>query len=62
MSIRNSKNIKPGDWIRFYQSGRLVIGVVAYIQDDGWRAMAQTDIGACNLDDILEYRREESRV
>lgn len=50
-------NINVGDWIRFYQSGVLVIGVVQYLEKDLLGYMvAKTDIGAVDTRYILEAR------
>lgn len=49
--------IKPGSWVRFYQGGILVIGVVQYLEKDllgYW--IAKTDIGQVDTKYILETR------
>lgn len=49
--------IKVGDWVRFYQSGKMVIGVVQYLEKDLLGYMiAKTDIGSCDTRYILEAR------
>jgi len=42
-----SKVVEPGDWIRFYQAGRLVVGVLQYItyEDGPCEPSYCTDIG-----------------
>ena len=51
-------NIKVGDWIRFYQGGVLVIGVVQYVEKDLLGYMiANTDIGPIDSRYVLEVRR-----
>lgn len=59
-----SKRIaKVGDWVRFYQGGKLVIGVVAYrVKDDvlgGWELM--TDVGTIDEKYVQEIRSEVQR-
>ena len=51
-------NVKVGDWIRFYQGGVLVIGVVQYVEKDylGY-LIANTDIGKIDSRYVLEVRR-----
>lgn len=51
-------NIKVGDWVRFYQSGIIVIGVVEYITKDKYdgKISIKTDIGAIDSDYVLEKR------
>lgn len=49
--------VKVGDWVRFYQCGKLVIGVVQYIEKDLLGYMiAKTDIGQVDCRYILEAR------
>jgi len=52
--------MKPqiGDWIRFYQNGHLVIGVVQYISKDvlGYEH-CDTDAGMVRSDSVREIRR-----
>lgn len=51
--------VKPGDWVRFYQNGALVIGVVQYVrQDDTFssRFHVHTDIGSVWASEVLECR------
>jgi hypothetical protein len=53
--------IRVGDWIRFQQSGRLMVGIVQYLRPrSSWDStiVYQTDIGVVCRDDILEMRRE----
>ena len=49
---------KVGDWVRFYQNGKLTIGVVEYIEKDllGY-ANLKTDIGCIDIRYVLEARR-----
>lgn len=50
---------KIGDWIRFFQSGNLVIGVVAYIRDQDYYPYETelcTDIGVVGLSNVREVR------
>lgn len=50
---------KVGDWIRFYQAGRLVIGVVSYIEFNSTFDSCpryQTDLGEVSEDYIKEGR------
>jgi hypothetical protein len=52
-------NPQPGDWIRFYTDGRLVIGVVQYVRPrSSWQRCDTvcTDVGAISADRILETR------
>ena len=52
-----NETIKVGSWIRFYQGGFLVIGVVQYIEKDllgYW--IAKTDIGQVDTRYVLEAR------
>ena len=58
--MAQSWDILPGDWVRFYQNGKLVIGVVAYIRPrSSWQShdTAETDIGAVSVEFIREVRR-----
>jgi hypothetical protein len=51
--------VKIGDWVRFYQGGKLVIGVAQYLEKDllgYW--IVKTDIGAIDERYILEARGE----
>ena len=49
--------VKVGDWVRFYQDGILVIGVVQYMEKDilGY-TIAKTEIGSIDIRYILEVR------
>lgn len=47
---------KPGDWIRFYRDGLLVIGVVQYVGGYGDPTYIQTDIGTVEAEYVLEVR------
>lgn len=53
------REIKVGDWVRFYQGGRLVVGIVQYVQPRIDRQdYVQTDIGAIKESYVLEVRRD----
>lgn len=49
---------KVGDWVRFYQNGKLTVGVVEYIEKDslGYTNL-KTDIGSIGVQYVLEARR-----
>lgn len=52
-----NKDVEIGSWVRFYQGGTLVIGVVQYLEKDYlgfWKA--KTDIGEVDTRQILEVR------
>ena len=47
-----------GDWVRFYQSGKLVIGQVEYIAKGiTGRYEIKTDIGSITEDFVFEVRK-----
>lgn len=51
--------VKPGDWVRFYRSGALVIGKVEYLDvEDTYqrRVLLRTDAGTVRQDCVLEVR------
>jgi hypothetical protein len=55
--------IQPGDWVRFYRDGKLVIAVVEYLgepstsyYDSYNKEFVCTDHGRVHVDDILEVR------
>lgn len=53
--------VGPGDWVRFYLGGRLVIGVVQYVRVDEMnsnRIHVHTDAGTTWASGVLEARRE----
>lgn len=51
--------ILPGDWVRFYQSGKLVIGQVEYIiKGITGRYEIKTDIGSVTEEYVLEVRKK----
>lgn len=53
----NEEQINVGSWVRFYQGGRLVVGVVQYIEQDyigEWQA--KTDIGQVAFKNVVEVR------
>lgn len=46
-----------GNWVRFYQRGVLVIGVIEYLEKDNLGVITvSTDIGQVNAKYILEVR------
>lgn len=53
--------VKAGDWVRFMKDGRLVVGVVAYVESNRpaslyrWRIIM--DIGEIVEESIVEVRR-----
>jgi hypothetical protein len=52
-------DIKPGDWVRFYNNGHLVIGKVEYVSEDsvqGWKYYLNTDQGRIEAAQVLEIR------
>ena len=51
-------DVGTGDWVRFYQNGKLVVGVVEYVIKDitSYRQVC-TDIGMVSQENILERRR-----
>ena len=52
--------VKVGDWVRFYQGGELVIGVIQYLEKNSLGHMiAKTDIGAVDVQYILEARGQQ---
>ena len=57
MSAHDEQQAKIGDWVRFYQNGKLVIAVVQYTKRDilGY-AVLQTDAGEVRADNVLETR------
>ena len=55
-----STNVKPGDWVRFERDGKVVIGVVLYVDSAlkkyPYETQAITDVGRVRLTAILERR------
>jgi len=48
-----------GTWVRFYQNGELIIGIVEYLpQKESWERLPKyhTTAGAVSEDSILEAR------
>lgn len=45
-----------GDWLRFYQGGRLVIGQVEYVTREHGHWQARTDHGTVREDSVQEKR------
>ena len=53
------ESVKPGDWVRFYYGGRLVLAEVHYIRSrSSWESYdkAATELCEVPLDRILEVR------
>lgn len=53
--------VEVGDWVRFFQNGVLVIGVVNYVKEDKWdsgKYECVTDIGSVGEEYIQEIRRK----
>lgn len=54
----NRDDVKPGDWVRFYSNGKLVIGVVQYPPHSETVSLyVDTDVGMTPLSSIREVRR-----
>lgn len=54
--------LQPGDWVRFYRNGRLVIGVVQYfVPRQTITRYVDTDEGAVAVERIRELRRAAPR-
>jgi hypothetical protein len=52
--------VQAGDWVSYYQAGKLVVGVVRYVRDRKqypYEPEVLCDIGSVDLDAILEVRR-----
>lgn len=49
-------DVKVGDWVKFYNQGRLVIACVEYIGNDGRPYYHTTDRGVVREDRVLEVR------
>jgi len=64
--------IEPGDWVRFYNNGKLVIGQVEYVMKERIPTLTsfdtpvqsgfevKTDIGSVNSGYILEVRKKRA--
>jgi len=51
--------IEVGDWVAFYDDGRIVYACVQYIHDEiGGRRYADTSLGSRRFDAILEVRKK----
>lgn len=51
--------IEEGDWVRYYNNGRLTIGVVQYVRpkrSDFWEPEICTDVGTAYLSEVIEVR------
>jgi hypothetical protein len=60
MVTQMHETIKVGSWIRFYNGGVLVIGVVEYLEKDSsgyW--IAKTNIGPVDTRYVLEARNDK---
>lgn len=58
------KDVRVGDWVRFYRGGLLVLGVVEYIVPRApWDSTpeAVTSLGQIPFDAVLEVRRVAPR-
>lgn len=55
----SDSEIQPGDWVRFYRDGRLVLAEVKYTKQMNYSAdyMIYTDVGATEGKSVLECRR-----
>jgi hypothetical protein len=54
--------VQPGDWVRFYQNGSLVIGVVEYVRPVEYDFLSHkweidTDVGSTTEKAVREMRR-----
>jgi len=51
--------IEVGDWVAFYDDGRIVYACVHYLHDEiGGRRYADTSLGSRWVDSILEVRKK----
>lgn len=60
MATSDIPDVKHGDWVRFYQGGTLVIGVVQYVRKSKtypYEWIAITDVGMVCCDHIEDVRR-----
>ena len=56
--MMNELKVKVGDWVRFYNSGILVIGKVEYIEKEiSNKVTLNTDAGRIYLSSVLEVRK-----
>lgn len=56
------RKIQPGDWVRFYQDTRLVIGEVRYLGKSTkypYSTLISTDQGEVAIRQVFEVRRTE---
>lgn len=52
------EQIQPGDWVRFYSNGKLVVGVVQYpVYRRTIAKYVDTDAGAVDVEMIREIRK-----
>ena len=60
-----STDVKPGDWVRFERDGKVVIGVVLYVDSAlkkyPYETQAITDVGRVTLTAILERRAADAQ-
>ena len=49
--------VEIGDWVRFYNGGKLVIGVVEYVRKKVIHVEYCTDAGTVHEDSVLEVRK-----
>ena len=49
-------DVKVGDWVRFYQNARLIIGEVQYIWIQLNKTYIATDVGTVASNSVLEIR------
>jgi hypothetical protein len=56
-----TKEIQEGDWVRFYQGGKMVIDIVQYIEKDLYSSdlIIKTTMGSLRDSEILEMRRRD---
>lgn len=57
--MADPKDIKPGDWVRFYRNAELVIGVVQYVGTESYprKQPIYTDVGSTMSEYVLEVKR-----
>ena len=57
VDMNKVNKVKIGDWVRFYQQGKLVIGSVEYIDIDCvGKVTICTDVGGTSPESVLERR------
>ena len=58
--MADNPKVQPGDWVRFYRNGQLVLGIVAYVHKNPrypHETVVSTDVGTTDADELLEVRR-----